>query len=61
MSPRFCIKDALLIEHSFVFAEAQTFQVRGRTKETAKLVAVWIEAVNGPIEMAALAKLQAGM
>jgi len=50
-----------LFEHSFVFAEAQTFQVQGRTTEIAKLVAVWIEAANRPIEMAALAKLQAGM
>ena len=61
MPPRFRIKDALLVEHSFVFAEAPTFQVQGRTTEIAKLVAVWIEAVNGPIEMAALAKLQASM
>ena len=60
MSPRFCTKDALLIEHSFVFAEAQTFQVQGRTTETAKLVAVRIEAAGGPVEMAVLAKVQAG-
>jgi hypothetical protein len=60
MPPQFRIKDALLVEHSFVFAERQIFQAQGRTTETAKLVAVWIEAASGPVEMASLAKVQAG-
>jgi hypothetical protein len=52
--------DALLLEHSLVFSERQTFQVQGRNTETAKLVDVRTEAVSGPVEMAALAKVQAG-
>jgi hypothetical protein len=60
MPPRFRIEDALLFKHPFVFAERQTFRVQGRTTETAKLVAVWIEVASGPVEMAALAKVQAG-
>jgi hypothetical protein len=52
--------DALLLELSLVFSERQTFQVQGRNTETAKLVDVRIEAVSGPVEMAALAKVQAG-
>jgi hypothetical protein len=52
--------DALLFEHSFVFAERQTFQTQGRSTDSAKLVAVSIEVASGPVEMAALAKVQAG-
>jgi hypothetical protein len=58
MPPRFRIEDVLLVDHSFVFAERQTFQVQGHITETAKLVAVWIEAMSGPVEMALLQRFK---